>query len=129
VLLGKKIKKLLSGKRLLGQWGQKQAEIFLKRKGFKILSRNFYCRTGEIDLIAAEPAGALVFIEVKARVSEHFVDVEANVAGAKQIRMKRAADFFVKKHTLEDMPLRFDVVTVLTNEKTKPQIRHYENTF
>jgi putative endonuclease len=129
VLLGKKIKKFLSGKRPLGEWGQKQCGKFLKAKGCKILSRNFSCRTGEIDLIVAEPKGTLVFVEVKTRVNENFVDVEATVAGAKRIRMARAANFFIKKHRLENLPLRFDVVIVITDKKTKPQIRHYENAF
>lgn len=129
MLFGKNFKKLLSDRRLLGQWGQKQCEKFLKSKGCKILSRNFSCRTGEIDLIVAEPKETLVFVEVKTRTNENFVDTEATVAGAKRLRMTRAANFFIKKHSLENLPLRFDVVTVIADEKNKPQIKHYKNAF
>jgi putative endonuclease len=129
VLFGSKIKKLLSDKRLLGKWGQKQSEKFLKKKGHRTLARNFSCRTGEIDLITAASDGTVIFIEVKTRANENFADVEAAVTLAKKQRMAKAANFFVKKHKLENLPLRFDVITVIAAEKGKPQIRHYENAF
>ena len=119
----------MSDKRLLGKWGQKQSEKFLKSKGYKILTRNFSCRTGEIDLIAAEPEGSLVFVEVKTRANENFADAEAAVTSAKKQRMTRAVNFFIKKHKLENLPLRFDVIIVIAAEKGKTQIRHYENAF
>ena len=119
----------MSDKRLLGKWGQKQSEKFLKAKGCKILSRNFSCRTGEIDLIAATSDGTVVFVEVKTRANEDFADAEGTVTTAKKQRMTRAANLFVKKHKLENLPLRFDVVIIIADEKGKPQIRHYENAF
>ena len=36
---------------LLGRKGEKQAEKYLKRKGFKLLHRNYKMKAGEIDLI------------------------------------------------------------------------------
>jgi putative endonuclease len=129
VLFGNKIKKLLSNTRLLGRWGQKQCERFLKKKGYRTLVRNFSCRTGEIDLIAAASDGTVVFVEVKTRANEDFSDAEAAITAAKKQRMIRAANFFVKKHKLENLPLRFDVVIVIAAEKGKMQIRHYENAF
>ena len=129
MLFGKKIEKLLSDKRLLGKWGQKQSEKFLKKKGHRILARNFSCRTGEIDLIAAASDGTVVFVEVKTRTNEDFTDAEGAITSAKKQRTTRAANFFVKKHKLENLPLRFDVVIIIADEKGKPQIRHYENAF
>ena len=60
-------KKLLAEPKLLGRWGQKQSEKFLRRKGFKTIERNFLCKTGEIDLfmaVADKNDGQLVFVEV-----------------------------------------------------------------
>jgi putative endonuclease len=129
VLFGNKIEKLLSDKRLLGKWGQKQCENFLKKKGYKILMRNFSCKTGEIDLVMTEPNSTIIFIEVKTRINENFADAESAITSAKKQRMTIAANFFVKKHKLENLPLRFDVVMVIAAEKGKTQIRHYENAF
>jgi putative endonuclease len=128
-VLFRKKQKLPADRNLLGKWGQKQTGKFLKKKGYKKLTENFSCKTGEIDLIVTEPDGTLVFVEVKTRANEDFVDAEATVTRAKQIRMARAANFFIKKHKLENLPLRFDVVIIIANEKNKPQIRHYENAF
>jgi putative endonuclease len=128
VLFSRNQKKPLSPTRLLGRQGQKLCEKFLRAKGYKTLTRNFSCRTGEIDLVMMD-SDAVVFVEVKARTNEDFADAEAAVTKAKQVRMTRAANLFVKKYKLENLPLRFDVVILITDGKTKPQIRHYENAF
>jgi putative endonuclease len=122
-------KKLLKDSRLLGRSGQKLCEKFLKNKGYKLLARNFLCKTGEIDLIMAASEGVIVFVEVKTRTNENFVDAEAAITKAKQIRMNSAAKLFIKTHKLEHLPLRFDIVIVMAYEKNKPEIRHYENAF
>ncbi|MGA2915515.1 MAG: YraN family protein [Sedimentisphaerales bacterium] len=128
MLFSKNNKKAISPIRLLGRCGQKQCEKFLKAKGYKTLARNFFCTSGEIDLIMMDEDG-LVFVEVKARTNENYFDAEASITRAKQIRMTRAANLFIKKHKLENLPLRFDVVILITDGKNKPQIRHYENAF
>lgn len=122
-------KKLLEESRLLGRTGQKLCEKFLKNKGYKLLVRNFLCKTGEIDLVMADAEGTVVFVEVKTRTNEDFADAEAAITKAKQIRMNRAANFFIRAHKLEHLPMRFDIVIVMACQKSKPEIRHYENAF
>ncbi|OHB53463.1 MAG: YraN family protein [Planctomycetes bacterium GWF2_41_51] len=119
----------MSDAHLLGQWGQKQCEKFYKVKGFKTLTRNFACRTGEIDLIMGKSDGTIVFVEVKTRKSEKFAQAESAISYSKKLRMTKAARLFVNKYKLENNPLRFDVVIVIPNEKGKAEIRHYENAF
>lgn len=128
-LIGKKQGKLLSDSALLGRWGQRQCEKFFKAKGCKTLTKNFSCRTGEIDLVMAEPDGTVIFVEVKTRKNENYVDAEASITPAKKRRMKKAANLFVKTHKLDNLPLRFDVVIVMLGEDGKPDTRHYENAF
>ena len=53
-------------KRKVGTDYEKQAAEYLKKKGLKILEQNFYCRMGEIDIIAKDRE-YLVFVEVKYR--------------------------------------------------------------
>ena len=116
-------------KELLGQWGEKRCEKFLKRKGLKTLTRNFSCKTGEIDLVMVDRDGTLVFIEVKTRANEDFSPSESAVTAAKKIRMVRAAKYFLASNGIEDRPCRFDVVTIVLGEKGPELIRHYENAF
>jgi putative endonuclease len=113
----------------LGRWGEKRCEKYLKRKGLKTLTRNFSCKTGEIDLIMVDSDGALVFVEVKTRANEDFSPSESAVTKTKIARMLRAARYFLAANDIENRPFRFDVVTIVLGEENHGQIRHYQNAF
>lgn len=119
----------MANRELLGRWGEKRCEKFLKKKGYKVLARNYLCKTGEIDLIAADRDGTVVFVEVKTRANEKFSDAEAAITGAKKIRMGRAARYFLACNRIEERKLRFDVVAIVVDGASACQIRHYENAF
>ena len=116
-------------KDLLGRWGEKRCEKFLKCKGLKTLTRNFSCKTGEIDLIMVDSDGTLVFVEVKTRANEDFSPSESAVTSAKKSRMFRTARYFLAVNDIENRPFRFDVVTIVMREKGPAWIRHYEKAF
>ena len=116
-------------KELLGRWGEKRCEKFLKRKGLKTLTRNFSCKSGEIDLVMVDRDGTLVFVEVKTRADEDFSPSESAVTSAKKTRMLRTVRYFLAANNIEDRPCRFDVVTIVLDDKGSAQIRHYENAF
>jgi putative endonuclease len=109
----------------LGRWGEKQARRFLEKQGMACVESNFTCKSGEIDLIMTKSDKTLVFVEVKTRTSEMHHDVESAITLAKKWRMTRAARYYVGIHGLTDRPLRFDVITILTD--TPGDIRHYPN--
>lgn len=122
-------RRLLADRARLGRWGEKRCERFLRAKGFRTLTRNFSCKTGEIDLVMVDPDGALVFVEVKTRASEAFSPAEAAITGRKKLRMARAARYFLGVNKLQDRPCRFDVVTIVVGQSGRPEIRHYERAF
>jgi putative endonuclease len=122
-------KKLLADRRSLGQWGEKRCEKFLRRKGFKTLTRNFSCKTGEIDLIMVDSDGSIVFIEVRTKTNEEFSDVESSITLAKKTRLKRAAKYFLASREIKNRPFRFDVIAIVLGQEGSPEIRHYENAF
>ena len=64
--------KLSESKKLIGQWGEDQACEYLRRHGYRIIGRNYSCRFGEIDVIAAK-RGFLAFVEVKLRRSDALI--------------------------------------------------------
>ena len=127
ILLNKR--KLLSDRRLLGKWGEKRCEKFLKRKGLKKLTNNFSCKSGEIDLVMVERDGGIVFVEVRTRVNENFGPVEASITSAKKGKLLRTAQYFLASNSIENRSFRFDVVTIVLNQAGREQIRHYENAF
>ena len=121
--------RLLADGKLLGKWGEKRSEKFLRQKGLRTLTRNFRCKTGEIDLVMVDSDRTIVFVEVKTRADESFSPSESAITSRKKTRMIRTARYFLAAGEIEDRPLRFDVVTVILGQKGPVQIRHYERAF
>ncbi len=121
--------KLLDNPALLGQWGERYCEKFLKRQGLKTLTRNFFCRSGEIDLIAVDRDTTIVFVEVRTRADVSFGPPEASITNAKKKKLLRTARYFLATHNIADRPFRFDIVAIVLNESDQPQINHYKNAF
>ena len=95
----------------LGKEGEALALDFLSGRGYRIISRNFRTRSGEIDIIAAD-GGTVCFIEVKTRRQARFGAPEESVQRRKQRHMARAATYYLKSRRLLDSPSRFDVVSI-----------------
>ena len=122
-------RRILADRKLLGRWGERRCERFLKRKGLRKLTRNFYCKTGEIDLVMVDTDGAIVFVEVKTRTDESFTPAEKVITPAKRNRLNRTARYFLAVHNIEDRPYRFDIVTIVLAPTGPAQIKHYKNAF
>lgn len=116
-------------RKLLGDRGERAAERFLRRQGYRILARQHSSRFGEIDIIARDGEW-IVFVEVKTRRSGAAgLPVEA-VDARKQRQMTRAALAWLKRHRLLHWRSRFDVVGVLWPDgQRQPQIDHIRNAF
>jgi putative endonuclease len=99
------------GRQALGRRGERDAERYLKRRGYRILARNFRAAGAEIDLVAAE-GGTLVFVEVKARRGLSTGTPQEAVDDRKQRRIRRAAEIYVARARAHDCPVRFDVVAI-----------------
>jgi putative endonuclease len=114
--------------RLLGQSGERAAERFLRRRGYRILTRRYRVAVGEIDLIARD-CDTLVFVEVKTRRQGEPLEA---VTPEKQRRLTRAAVRFLYRHEIEDVgiPCRFDVVAVVWPEQSRrPRFEHIRHAF
>lgn len=99
-------------KKELGKKGEEIALQFLKKKGYRILQKNYVCKLGEIDLIAQEK-DTLTFVEVKTRRSTTFGPPQMAVDQKKQEQLSKAALHFLKERRLEEAKARFDVVAIL----------------
>lgn len=113
----------------LGFLGETLAEGFLRKRGYRIIEKNFRCRLGEIDLIARERK-SLVFIEVKLRKSLRYGLPEAAIDFFKKRKIIRAALWYMMSRNLADAPARFDVVTVrIDNEDRTARVRLIRDAF
>ena len=116
--------------RSTGKWGEDQAEKYLRRKGYHVVTRNYSCRFGEIDLIVSD-RDYLVFVEVKTRRSNAFAEAREFVGTGKQRRIRSAASMWLSSHETALQP-RFDVIEIYGTEDMpyrKLQIRQIENAF
>lgn len=131
------ILKVLTPRRLLGNFGEKSACKFLKKSGYKILERNFIAFNKEIDIIAKNKReDVTVFVEVKTRSSTYSNPNEPRPASAvtpkKQRDIIKAAKCYIAFQRLEGR-VRFDVIEVIADAKGKKKkisyIKHLENAF
>jgi putative endonuclease len=122
-------RKLLADQKRLGRWGEKRCEKFLKSKGLKTLTRNYACKTGEIDLVMVDTDRSIVFVEVKARADESLTPAESVITPAKKAKLARTARCFLATNKIDDRPFRFDIATLILPQSGPPQIRHYKNAF
>lgn len=100
-------------KRRLGSEYEDIAVCFLEEKGYNIICRNFYCKFGEIDIIA-ENKGYIVFVEVKYRKNEKFGLPQEAVSFIKQKRIINSSKYYcMTKHVGLNRPIRYDIVAVL----------------
>ncbi len=111
----------------LGKRGEREAEKYLKKKGYKIIARNFRVKGGELDIVA-EKDGEIVFVEVRTRKSGEFMDPVYSIGPRKRERLRRAAQVFLVSRGLDLLPCRFDVIT-LVGEGKGFTLEHYENVF
>ena len=106
----------MKNRRKTGAEYERKTAEYLERLGWKILERNYRCRTGEIDLIARD-GRTLVFVEVKYRKDTAMGYPEEAVGAGKQRQIRRmAAHYLYRKGLPEDVPCRFDVVAILGEE-------------
>jgi len=95
----------------LGGFGEREAARYFRKKGYRIITKNFTCRYGEIDLIA-EKSTILVFAEVKTRQTNNYGAPAEAVGYRKQEKIKLVAQEFLLTYD-KDTDIRFDVIEVM----------------
>ncbi|MEG0476741.1 MAG: YraN family protein [Raoultibacter sp.] len=113
----------------LGARGEHAAVLFLERRGYEIIERNWVCPGGEADIIARDDDDCLVFIEVKTRSGAEKGFPSEAVTAAKRARYEKIATYYLAQHPLEDVYVRFDVVSIVVVAPERAFIRHHINAF
>lgn len=105
-------KKATSSQKHLGNKFESFAQHELIKHGYKIISLNYQCKLGEIDIIAKDK-GVIVFVEVRYRNSSRFGGAIASVNHKKQLKLIRTASLYLQKHQLTNkIQARFDVFAI-----------------
>ena len=119
-------------RRALGAAGERAVAEWYADAGYEIVDRNWRCREGELDLVAAR-GDEIVFCEVKTRRSVTYgAPVEA-VTATKQQRIRVLAMRWLGEHPERRArgarALRFDVASVLAVRGQAPVIDVIEAAF
>ncbi len=124
----------MTRKQEIGRAGEDAAADYVKKRGYKIIERNYWKPWGELDIIARAPDKILVFVEVKAiynnltNMSNDYIKPEDNLTRAKLIKLQRTAELYANSHEglVTDRGWRIDLIAVLMDGEGI-DIRYYEN--
>ena len=111
-----------------GRWGEELAARHLTERGLVVLSRNWSCREGELDLVLTDRR-QVVFCEVKTRSGTEYGMPGETVTPAKARKIRRAAEQWLREFRLGWCATRYDVVTVFAKRGGTQSVRHIEGAF
>lgn len=117
-------------RRQKGQAAEEAAVLYLSSQGYRVLERNWRCRTGELDIIAMK-AGVLIFVEVRSRSgSGNLGTPEEAVDLRKRDQVRRTAAVFLHTTRRDNMPVAFDVIAVrLSPDMSIASLHHIPDAF
>jgi len=118
---------MLNQQQKFGEKGESMAARYLKKKGYKILEKNYRIPLGEIDIIAKD-GKTIVFVEVKSRRSAQFGSPKWAITPKKQRKISMVALQYLKTTEQSTAKARFDVVTVIATQD-KQKIELIKNAF
>jgi putative endonuclease len=111
----------------LGAMGEALAVDHLTRMGLRIVARNWRCRYGELDVIAADEATrTVVFAEVKTRTGDGYGGLAHAVTPRKVRRLRRLAGLWLAGQDRGWAALRIDMIGVRVGRRRTPEITHVQ---
>ncbi len=110
-----------------GKEGEEIATNFLIEKGYSIKCKNYRHLKSEIDIIA-QKGNILAIVEVRARSNDRIIPIAATITKKKIKLLVWGANHYVTSHNLDDVEVRFDIITILKNRKIF-KIEHLESAF
>ena len=116
-----------AARQAFGELGERIAERWLLRRGWRVVQRRFRSGHRDIDLVV-ERDGTVAFVEVKARRGAEFGGPVQAVDHRKRKQLERSAHVWIDRHGREAESYRFDVVGVLLSGATV-RVCHVENAF
>lgn len=125
------MKKFTSKKQKIGQIGETLAVMFLVKRGFAVVERNYTKPYGEIDIVAYKD-GLWHFVEVKTVSYETIgkrrsIRPEENMHGLKFVRCARTAEVYISEKRIKD-PWQIDLITVYVDQdKRQGKVAYFPN--
>jgi len=109
-----------------GEFGEREAGKLLRKKGAKILHRNWRSGQDEIDLIV-QIGPVLAFVEVRTRAASAKVSGYHSVTAKKKKALLRACRAYLRRRNPRPPHFRFDIIEVRLGMGNDFSIHHFEN--
>ncbi len=110
----------------LGKLGEDLAEEYLLNNGYRIITRNYSNRIGEIDIVASFK-DILIFLEVKSRRNKLYGNASEAVNRTKQRKIINTSLIYISEKNLSNWQIRYDIVEIYLGKEVI--INHIENAF
>ncbi|WFB66033.1 YraN family protein [Chryseobacterium sp. WX] len=110
-----------------GKIAENLAADYLQKNGYTIKARNFRFKQNEIDIIA-EKDNLIIIVEVKARSTDAFMLPQEAVTKTKIKSIVSAANHYLEE-CHKDQEARFDIISVLPDDKKNLVIDHIKDAF
>ena len=111
----------------LGRRGEQLAVDHLVGRGMTVVERNWRCRLGEIDIVAADLGDAgltLVFCEVKCRSGLGFGHPLEAITFTKMQTLRQLAALWMREHRINASAIRLDAIGVVLVPGQEPSLSH-----
>lgn len=118
----------MAAKDEVGRRGEEVAVAYLEQRGLVVLSRNWRCREGELDVVATDRE-RLVVCEIKTRSGTRYGEPAESVTARKAQRIRRITRAWLAAHNVAWVEIRFDVVAVLMRPGRPVTLQHFEAAF
>jgi len=112
----------------IGNEGEDLAVSYLESKGYTILDRNYFFEHAEVDIVALFES-KIIFVEVKTRSNTNFGNPEDYISDQKMSLVFKAAEAWLYERKMDGAPVRFDVISIVSDGKKAPKISHFEDAF
>ena len=110
----------------LGKWGEDLAVAYLQGKGYTIIERDWKSGHRDIDIIAEDETGTIVFVEVKTRRNRMFGEPEEAIDYRKMQSLQLAVNHYIKFRRINSQ-VRFDIISIVGTIGSEPEINHIKD--
>ena len=112
----------------IGEIGEEIAVRYLKKEGYYIVERNYRNNFGEIDIVAAKD-NYTIFVEVKSRSSENYIELAHSLYYKQIHRLRKAAIFYFAEKNIHLSSIRFDLIALKINTTARKidKLKHFKN--
>ncbi|MNI14357.1 hypothetical protein D3C73_676170 [compost metagenome] len=99
-----------------GSLAEQIAADYLIQQGYKVLERNWRCRSGEIDIVA-ETGHTVVIVEVRSRRKNSFTfgSPLESITSRKIKQVRDTAVVYLYRFSKSNATIRFDVIGIVMN--------------